>query len=282
MKKAEKILLSTLRIYFNSIAFLDKKRAANQLISIFSRPTKRVIRKKEKAILKNAIRTDFAFDNKSIKLYKWGTGKKTALLIHGWESNAGSLGAFVEPLLENDFSIIAFDAPAHGASDGKKANLIYFKRAAKEVIKHFGKPDVLIGHSLGANAIILTAFEEQMAFEKVVLIAPLNRLMSVFEMYQGLLKIPPMLFNLFVAEFGKRSGYQFEDFYFHKLAKESPIKKALILHDLDDQITSFNDSDEMASNWEIAQLEKIDGTGHYSILWKNEVIEKALHFIVNS
>ena len=282
MKLKEKVLLLFYRVYFNSLAFLLPDIASKQLIAIFSHPRKRVVRKKEIETLSSAIKSKLEVDGCDLVIYKWGEGKKKALLIHGWESNAGSLGAFVKPLLEYDYEVLAFDAPAHGASSGRKSNLLYFKEATKKVIDLYGTPDLLIGHSLGANAIIQTAYELDIPFHQVVLIAPLNRLMSVFEMYRDILKLPKLIFTKFLMRFGNESGYKFENFYFHELANKSQIIRALIFHSIDDKITLFQHAEELNERWDRSELAPIKDVGHYGILWKKEVIAKTIEFLRNT
>jgi len=187
--------------------------------------------------------------------------------------------AFVEPLLNRSYKVIAFDAPAHGSSEGKRSNLLYFKKTARQIVERTGIPDLAIGHSLGANAIIMLAKEDHLQIPKVILISPLNRLMSVFEDFQELLSLQKALFNHFVKQFEAIAGYSFNDFYFHDYGKESPLNQVLLLHDEGDQITDFMHSKEMNELWPQTQLEPISGSGHYRILWQEQTLETVKEFI---
>lgn len=279
LRISERMLLLLLRFYFNSLAFLNKKFAARQLIYIFSRPKKRVIRPKEVAIIDQAQKGTLLVMGNQLCTYQWGSGEKLALLVHGWESNAGSLGALVKPLLEQNYCVLAFDAAAHGMSQGKISNLIHFKSAIKAMIQRHGVPKLMIGHSLGANAIIMTCYEMQVTIDQVVLIAPLNRLMEVFEYFQDLLKIPTLIFKEFLSTFGNQTNYDLRDFYFHHYVRQTLIQSALLLHDSDDRITEIDESKTIDQNWEKSNLEVIHGSGHYHILWRSEVVEKINNFI---
>ena len=216
-----------------------------------------------------------------MKIYEWGIGEKLAVLFHGWESNAGSLGAFVKPLMQLGYKVVAFDAPAHGGSGGKRANLVYFKRAAKFILEKYPHPDLVVGHSLGANSIIMTSYEEKLKFEKVILVAPLNRLMSVFEDMKELLKIPESLFKRFIDNFEKWAGYSFRDFYFHDYGDKSKIENVLIFHDRNDRITKYSHAEAFEENWKEVELYTINNTGHYKILWDSEMIKKSIDYIAS-
>ena len=279
MKKPYPAIVYVFRAYFNSIAFLNKNLAAQQLLKLFSTPRKRVVRKRETAILDEAKQSFILVDGKKVTTYEWGSGSKIAILFHGWESNAGSVGAFVEPLKNRSYKVIAFDAPAHGSSGGKRSNLLYFKKAAKQIVEQIGIPDIAIGHSLGANAIIMLAKEDHLEIPKVVLISPLNRLMNVFEDFQQLLRLPKGIFNRWIKQLEQLAGYSFDEFYFHQFGKEAPLDEVLLLHDVEDQITDFKHSKKMNEVWSQTQLKPITGSGHYRILWDEETLKSVKEFI---
>src|SRR5205814_10403776 len=61
-----------------------------------------------------------AFRVDGLAAWRWGSGSPV-LLVHGWEGRGAQLGAFVDPLLARGFSVVTFDASAHGASPGMLA-----------------------------------------------------------------------------------------------------------------------------------------------------------------
>ena len=279
MSKKVPFIVKVFRVYFNSAAHFYPSASAKQLISLFSKPRVRVLRAREVEVLDKAEKSFLKFGKEEIKVYQWGEGEKLAMLFHGWESNAGSLGAFVDPLLEKGYRIIAFDAPAHGGSKGKYSNLVYFKKTANEMMHKYGIPNVAIGHSLGACAIIMCAYEDNLHFERTILLAPLNRLMSVFEEYQNILKIPEKLFQSFLSHFEDFAGYSFQSFYFHNYGKQTTLNKVLLFHDEEDKITNFSHALNFEQNWDAIQLEPIRETGHYRVLWDAGMITKSMDYI---
>ncbi|MEQ8909855.1 MAG: alpha/beta hydrolase [Vicingaceae bacterium] len=270
-----------LRAYFNSVGRLIPRHSAKFLIRLFSTPRSRVIRSKEVEVIESAQSEQFEFKGEKIKLYQWGEGEKYVLLCHGWESNAGSLGAFVAPLLERGFRIISYDGPAHGGSEGKEASLITFTQVAKKIVQHYGKPEIAIGHSLGANVIMLLAYEEQIAIPKCILISPVNRIRSVFEGFKAIFKIPNAIYAKMIEIISQRTNYQLDDLLFEKIAQESPLQKVLLLHDEDDKITAVKHSKDIASVWGKATFKPIKGSGHYKILWHESTLKNAVDFLDN-
>lgn len=276
-----KFRILILRLYYNSFGLLFKERSAEKLIHLFTTPRARVSRKKELEILSQAEKSLLEFNGKKVRLYEWGTADKYALLFHGWESNAGSLGAYVTPLLEKNYKVIAYDSLAHGASEGNQANMIIFKDIAKKIIQEKGIPEIAIGHSLGANVIVLLSAEEKIKIPKVILISPFNQMKAIFLGFKDILKIPESIYSVMLDKVSVRFNYNIREMEFGKVGENSPLDTVLIMHDKGDKITPFSHSANMSKRWEIAQLIEIQGSGHYKILWDDNAITNALNFISN-
>ena len=269
------------RIYFNSIGRIFPKSSAKILLDLFSTPRSRVIRKMEIEILNKAKVIDIKFNKSIVKLYQWGEGDKYILLSHGWESNAGSLGAFVNPFLEKGFKVISFDSPAHGSSEGTKANMLIFKELVYVIIEKFGLPEVTIGHSLGANVLILLSYQNNIEFKKTILISPFNQMNSIFKGFQNIVKFPNSLYNKMIDLAEERIDIQLRDLEFGELGNQTSLNEVLLMHDKGDKITPVSHSESMNQQWEKLKFIPIEGSGHYKILWNKEVIQNAVDFTSN-
>ena len=279
MKSAQKLQIKLLQYYFNSLGLLWKKQSAKELLKLFSTPRSRVIREKEVEVLQKAKVEAILLDKERINIYQWGAGEKKVLLCHGWESNAGSLGAFVEPLNQLGYTVIAYDGPAHGSSEGKRASLLSFTEVANEVVNRFEGIEIAIGHSLGANVVMLLSENKKVPFKKTVLISPVNKIQTVFDGFKNIFKIPDEIHNEMIALINKQSNYEVNQLEFSQVAQRSAIEKALIMHDVDDKITAFWHSESLSKDWENAELFPIEGSGHYKILWHPKTLQKTLKFI---
>lgn len=274
-----KLYLFFLKFYFNSVGLLFPKNSVKRLDRLFSTPRGTVIRSKETAILKNATQSYLKAKNYNLAIYEWGTGNDFVLLCHGWESNAGSLGAMVEPLLERGYKVIAFDGPAHGKSSGKEASLLKFKDALISIIQEYGAPDILIGHSLGAMAIMLANSETNIPIRKSILFAPINQVSVVFEEFKSMIRIPDKLYLEFIKHLENKSGYLLTNLVFEDIALKTDLKEVLVLHDSKDQITPILHSQEITKNWVESRLATIEGSGHYKILWNENALNEVFQFI---
>ena len=81
----------------------------------------------------------------------------TVLLVHGWELQAGRMGAFVPPLLAAGFRVAALDMPAHGQSEGSQATMLDWAEAIKNAVQQIGQVTAVIGHSFGGMSAVVGA-----------------------------------------------------------------------------------------------------------------------------
>ncbi len=74
-----------------------------------------------------------------IAMWRWGSRDAPAVLLaHGWGGHAAQMRAFVFPLLQAGYRVIAYDQPAHGVSEGKLTGLPDFADVLAEVAAHHG------------------------------------------------------------------------------------------------------------------------------------------------
>ena len=104
------------------------------------------LRPHEAAVLEIAIQSNFSFEGFNIKTYEWGKGSKTVLLIHGWEGQAGNFADLIEILINDGYTVYAFDGPSHGASSIGSTSLFEFNKLVVRLIK-FYKVKHLVSHS---------------------------------------------------------------------------------------------------------------------------------------
>ena len=82
---------------------------------------------------------------------------KTVLICHGYASYFYKFEQYIQPLLKAGFSVIGFDAPGHGQSEGKYINIIIYKEAIQKIMEQVGPIDHFMGHSLGGITLALIA-----------------------------------------------------------------------------------------------------------------------------
>jgi hypothetical protein len=171
-RRADQLLLLFIRESFRWLSFLPHSVSARWAEFLFLSPPRQRRTRKERAVLSRGLRRDVRFRGARLATWRWGEGP-AVLLVHGWGGHAGRLSRFVDPLTKAGFSVIAFDAPGHGVSEGKGCSVSDFIGAVLAVAEDDGNVVGLVGHSLGAAACVL-AMRERLRVRAAVLLAPLS------------------------------------------------------------------------------------------------------------
>ncbi len=113
-----------------------------------------------------AQRGQLEVNGSSVVTYRWGSGPRVILLVHGWRSRASRLSAIVRAL-EPHATIIAFDAPGNGDSARRPATVLDYAEAIHLLGEHHGEFHAIVGHSFGVLATFL-AVREGVATRRIV------------------------------------------------------------------------------------------------------------------
>ncbi len=85
-----------------------------------------------------------------LSVLRWGEGP-AVLLLHGWAGRPTQFAHLIEQLVGAGYSVYALDAPAHGRSPGREANVVLFAHALLEAAGELPPLRAVVGHSLGAR-----------------------------------------------------------------------------------------------------------------------------------
>jgi pimeloyl-ACP methyl ester carboxylesterase len=219
--------------------------------------------------------------------FKWGNGSSKVLITHGWGSKAADFTEIITALKEiNDLEIIAFDAPGNGSSEGELSNLLLFTEAIKAIILKYGKPDIVIGHSLGAMANVMALSELMVIPSLLISIAPLIRLKENFEASMTFVEVPPeaqqSFLKSFESKFGKpASYYNLNDMYslVHKTAAEEAGFDHWLAYDWNDRIATYNYLEEFLNNNPSIKSQNYEVVGHERIIRSELVINDLVDMV---
>lgn len=202
----------------------------------------------------------------------------TVLLVHGWEGRAGQLASFIEPLRSLGHRVVAVDLPAHGRAPGSRTDLLELAAALRAASAVYGPFRAAIAHSFGGPAVV-TALEEGLLAERVVLIGSPARLGRGVERYAQLLGFREpqtrALRGLFEARFGADVWERFDV----ARASRAHAHPALFIHDREDREVAHEESVWAAGAWPGARRIDTAGLGHRRILRDRGVIEEVLRFV---
>ncbi len=173
MNVQKKLALAYLRTKLNLLSVISKRKAGKEAFRLFCTPLYRY-NGKEAEIFKNAEKLEFALGNGIVRGYRCNAPQqKKVLLLHGFSSTCHKFDRYAVALIKQGYEVLAFDAPAHGASTGTTVNAVEYSEMIKQVYEAYGPIDAYVAHSFGGIAVSL-ALEElpHTADTRVVLIAP--------------------------------------------------------------------------------------------------------------
>jgi pimeloyl-ACP methyl ester carboxylesterase len=213
-------------------------------------------------------------DIEEVAVYQWGKAGRRILLVHGWGGKAAQFFSFVGPLLDAGFEVIAFDAPAHGASSGSFASGPAFARAARAVAGDsvYG----IIAHSLGAAGSAI-ALAQGLTANRVVFLAPAALIGFLLEEFIRLRQIPEPVAAELRQRFAARYLAEIASIPLLASRFDAPV---LIFHDPEDRDLPFSHSESVAAAWPGADLIAAAGAGHWRIMRDQSVIERTIRFLI--
>ena len=262
---------------FPKLEALSPWLAKRAFVRVFITPVRYKIPDKEKAIMDLAHRFTIDYQGKCIQCYRWGSGKPL-LFVHGWMGRASQFRKFIPKFLEVGYQVYAFDALAHGQSQGTTSNLAIFYEIIEKLTVTHGPFASVIGHSLGGVA-ALHAVHRGAKIENVVMISsPTQRDKIINEFLRRLNASPSSAEYLDQFIFKKFNRY-FEEFTATHIARTLPPVNLLLVHDENDVEVGIEQAQALHDIYPRAEMYITRGLGHTRILKDEGVIESCLEFV---
>lgn len=242
MKLKEKLAIQYIRTKLILLSLVSKRKSANKTFEIFCTPFTRSA-SKPTTLFVAAEKLQFMFDGLKIRGYRWKKNKPNKILIlHGFGSAAHNFQPYIAALINKSYQVCAFDAPAHGLSEGKTINALQYSKMIEEIDRLFGPFNGFIAHSLGGLALSLALENIKHDFNtKVVFIAPATETTSAADEAFKILglsdKAVRQEFDNIIKE---RSGHSIEWFSIRRAIKNSSAN-IMWIHDEDDKVTPVKD-----------------------------------------
>ena len=246
----------------------------------FFAPRKYKLSEQELQLLETAQEFNLNVNEQNVRCWQWGNGP-AVIFVHGWNGSGLQFHPFFAKFTQAGCSIITFDGPGHGQSEGTTSSYFEMTNAVRAVLKHFAAKPVLgiIGHSFGAAAIVNALAKENQNLP-TVLIAPALEIKEMLDQSFGIHGVPQVIFQRLIHEYQDRFGYDLVRDNPQNLLSEFTLK-ALIIHDREDKITPYAVSQQAAKNYAAVELVTTNGLGHKKILNDEQVINRALRFLHN-
>lgn len=257
--------------------------ASRVAADLFMTPRRFPAPAREKAILADG--TPFTVKlGTSTEVHAWRFGEGPAVLLaHGWEGRGSQLTPFVAPLVERGYSVVAFDAPGHGASPGSRSSLPHFAWALRGVADAISNannaavPHAVIAHSLGCAAATL-ALRDSLAVHRLVYLSPPLDPVDYTARFGDILGLDAATIQGLQNRIEERFARKWSDYSLAESARAMTVP-LLVVHDRDDRDTFWSEGAALAKAWPGARLLTTEGLGHRRILRDASVIDEVTQFI---
>jgi pimeloyl-ACP methyl ester carboxylesterase len=243
-------------------------------------------------LMRRATTSDVSYEGRgfpggTIRTYRFTSSRTPSrgavLLLHGWTARAFFMTAFVAPLNDAGFDVIACDLPGHGDASGRKMHLPLAIAALHALHATTGPWYGLVGHSFGgaiAPALIGGMVEgyPELHVSRMVLIAAPHSIPELFQQFGSAVGLTPQSqhwFNANVERLAKRKLATFESLDVLRRVRTP----TLILHAPNDKEVPFISAEVLDSAGDHVTVTAMPGLGHRRILYAPETLTATAQFI---
>jgi len=273
--KIPKIILQSSKF----ISFISPKLATIFAAKLFTSPIKHTVPKRELEMDCKSIQKliEIPAINKKVVIYQYGNGKKKILLVHGWSGRGTQLFKIADELIKEGYSIISFDAPAHGKSPGRTTIMSEFVETILEIERQFGPFEAAIGHSLGGMS-LFNAVKRGLTINHLVSIGSGDIVQDILNDFVAKLELKPIASTRLRSYFENKYGEEMDNYSASKSALKVLIP-VLVIHDKNDTEVPLEAGIHIHKHLKNGELFLTEGLGHQKILGNQAVIKKIVQFV---
>ncbi|GLQ89862.1 hypothetical protein GCM10007898_34370 [Dyella flagellata] len=276
--------LHMLRAGMRLLAAIHPGYAATLMDRIWFAAPRRKPRETEQALLNQGSCISFDVHGQRVAAWAWGEDGPTVVLLHGWGGHAGQMSAFVAPLRQAGFRVVAFDAPAHGASansrhGGRRVTFFEFADALQTVTARESAIVGIIAHSGGCTAVSLALRAGWKAPANIVFVAPFAQPQHAVADFARMLGTTEEVIASFVRKVEHWLGHPWSFLDITTLEDSHKWRRLLVIHDEQDYDVPLAQANALADSWPSAQLVVTRGLGHRRVLRDASVVDRVLAFL---
>ncbi len=276
----KQLIYKSLGLYLNTLTHIAPEKGGKLGFKIFCTPQKKKLKRQHLDYLNSANQRDFNFNGQKIKIYEWGTGAKKVLFVHGWQSNSFRWKKHIDALPKEEYTLIAFDAPAHGLSEGKQFTVPLHAYLIATLTRYYHGFDAVVTHSIGSFSFFYAMAKYDFpSIGKLVAMASPLRASEFLAFYIETLGLKPATVSQIKNEFQNYAREELGNISLPVFVENLSIP-GLIIHDKEDQQTPYQNAVELQKHWKGATLHTTNGLGHN--LRSGEVVRLVADFVAEN
>lgn len=208
--------------------------------------------------------------------YRWGSGP-VVLLVHGWAGRGSQMATFTAPLVAAGYTVLTFDAPAHGDSPSKQTNLLEVSQLIQALSHEVGGFAAIIGHSFGGMAAGYAVRHGAQA-QKIVTIGSPATMEHVLTGFGEQINASPRMVQRLTNYLEKIAQQEVDTFSLVRTVAGVDLP-GLIVHDRQDRDVAYSQAQLLHQVWPHSRLLTTDGLGHRRILRDENIIAQVVDFV---
>ncbi len=274
--------LILIKSYFKVASILIPRKAAVQAANLFQKVRIKNIREREKPFFQQARHYTIEYAPEKIFVYEMGDkDARPIFLLHGWDSNAGSMSKIAETLVEKGYKIIAMNLPGHAFSKLRNNNLYESKRAFQALLNHINptQPIIAISHSFGSGAVAAALSNNDYKVDKLVFLTTPNRFIDFFADFKKMIGLGDKSYKLLCQWASDILHEDLENMIVADKLKKINFNHLLLIHDRNDKVLPYSNTEEIHQAIPNSTIDDHVSVGHYRMLWNKEVLQSIREFV---
>lgn len=263
--------LNWVRGFNATVGWVAPQVVASKMRRQFMTPRELPPRDWELPLLTQAERITLRF---GLSALRWGSGP-TVLLMHGWEGRPTQFAELIKALVQAGYAVVALDAPAHGRSPGREANVVVFARALLEAASELPPLQAVIGHSMGGASALL-ATQMGLRAEAVVSIAAPSRILSMLRLFARYIGLPAQARAHFIRLVEEKAGMPAGHLDVARYQLDFP---GLIVHAADDPVVPYSEAQAIHEAWFDSRLLRLEQGGHQRVLSDPQLVQAVMQLL---
>ena len=259
----KKLIPKLIGWYFNLLTLIVPGTAGRKGFYLFCTPRSAALKDHQRKFLDTAEQSSFAFYNNAIRVYRWGHGPTRILFLHGWQSHSFRWKNYIDAFPKDEYTLYAFDAPAHGQSEGKYLNLPVYSQVIEKFLDSVQPFHTVVGHSLGSFAMIYTLYrlKNKLAPQQLIMTASPGEVTEFVHYYQSILGLSNRAIHAIRQSFVSEIDHLPEYFSAKKFVENLTVP-GVIIHDEQDDEAPYRHAVDIHQSWKNSMLINTSGLGH--------------------
>lgn len=221
----------------------------------------------------------FDYTPLQITTYRWGDAGPKILLLHGWGGSPFHFKQLIAALVANGYRVVAYDAPAHGLSGGKRTNLVQWMHVLEQVMQREGPLYAVIGHSLGGLNAALTLARKKVSVPKLVMLSTALSAPVFFNEAFRLFRIHPVVMPPLQELIRQRLREDLAEMDLHRYINGIKAAHIWMAYDTTDTLAKANETEAFLRLYPAITSLQVTGDGHFRIMRHEAVVQGILRFL---